>query len=379
MAADNPHFQYTGRVAKNGSQVLWEWPGVMVGARLNCPAGPVTIQVHIVPPSTRLPLYSVTELTKYIVFVDGTQVASFQTKAKITTYDVTLPTSSSGARLVEVFKNTERITVPMYWSFSEGGQATAFNGISVPASCTPLAPPPRSDRRIEFIGDSITCGFGNLARNNFDRLKCLPPPSGWLEYEDFSRATPSLVSAGFHAETHTECISQVGITRDGTTPARTTDFNMSHYLHRTLPSLGDSGLQWAYSSWTPDLAIVNLGTNDYDIAQHFHAQPSFADFEGNYTLLLNDYVSRYDGRLRAMLVLCGPMTKMQCPSVKRVATALNASFASLDVRYMEITLEHLNGCLFHPDTDGHRSIYEQLVPAISGMTGWEVPKTTVLV
>jgi hypothetical protein len=334
----------------------------------------LAIQVHIKVPQEKLPLYWIHELTKYIVLVDGTRAASFQTKAETSVYNVTLPAVSSGTHVIEVFKNTERISIPMYWSFSEGGEATAFGGIDVPKTCTPIAPPSRPLRRLEFIGDSITCGFGNLASSFLDKVPCTVPPSGWLAYEDFDLATPSLAAKAFHAETHTECISQVGITRDGATPARTTPYNMTRYIHRTLPTLPDAALEWDYNLWTPDLAIVNLGTNDYDISQIVHAQPSFADFEGNYSNLLGDFVSHYQGKLKQMLVLCGPMTKTQCPSVKKVATVLNSTFPSLNVRYQELTLKSLNGCIFHPDVDGHRSIFEQVSPTISEMTGWELPK-----
>ena len=118
-----------------------------------------------------------------------------------------------------------------------------------------------------------------MACNLGDYAKCLNPLGGWASYENFSLGFPTLVSKQFRAELHTQCISNVGITRNGNTLAKTTLFNMSHYLHRTLPTANDSFLQWDYSTWTPDLAVVNLGTNDYDLAQIVHQQPSFDFFE----------------------------------------------------------------------------------------------------
>merc|ERR1711871_411448 len=96
-----------------------------------------------------------------------------------------------------------------------------------PAAAAATAAVTNPQRRIEFIGDSITCGFGNLAANTGDRIKCLVPPSGWHDYEDFSLATPSLAATLFGAELHTQCISQIGITRNGNTVKRTTPFNAS--------------------------------------------------------------------------------------------------------------------------------------------------------
>ena len=38
------------------------------------------------------------------------------------------------------------------------------------------------------------------------------------------------------AELHTECISQIGITRNGNTLRPTTPYNVTHYIHRVLPT-----------------------------------------------------------------------------------------------------------------------------------------------
>jgi len=377
IAADNPQLQYTGRVVRSGSQVLWQWPGVKVAANLKCPAAGMTVQVHIsIPKFTppHLPAYRSFEAEKYNVLVDGVIVGNFTTSYKSTSYNVTLPATSASMRLLEVVKNSELITIPVFWSISEDSPAIMFNGITVPSSCTLSAPPERPERRLEFIGDSITCGFGNLASSILDKVKCVTPISGgWVGYEDFSLSWPSLVSKEFNAEMHTECISQIGITRNGDTAAKTTLFNMSHYLHRTLPTVADATLQWDYNAWAPDLAVVNLGTNDYDLAQIVHAQPSAEFFESEYTSFLVDYVSRYGSRLPAMLVACGPMTKVQCPYVAKVVENVQAAFPALKVQYLEVTLPKLNGCMFHPDVHGDELLQKQISWGIGKMTGWNPP------
>jgi len=377
LGGDSPHLQYTGRVAKQGSRVLWEWTGIKAATLLNCPAASLSVQFHI-DVAVWKGGWPTEELEKYAVLVNGTHIANFQTNPKVSIYNITLPRTPAGAHLVELLKLSERISIPILWSMSEGEPATAFNGITIPGSCSPLAPE-RPSRRIEFIGDSITCGFGNLARNVWDRAKCLAPPNGWRDYEDFSVTSASLAANAFHAELHTQCISQIGITRNGNTVGRTTAFNMSHYVHRTLPTLADPTLKWHYASWVPDLAVVNLGTNDYDLAEKFNIQPTFTDFESNYTLFLNDYISDYRGLLKAIVVACGPMTKTHCPSVAKVAATLNTTFAALKVMYVELSLKNLGGCLSHPDVAGHHSIYETLAPIISDLTGWDRAKTTLFV
>merc|ERR1711998_190886 len=98
------------------------------------------------------------------------------------------------------------------------------------------------------------------------------------------------------------CVSQSGVCRNGNTVKRTTPFNITHYAHRTLPTVPESVVPaWNYSRFVPDVAVVNLGTNDYDIAQHVPGNyaPSLADFGGNYSAFLLDYVLRYRGEIQA--------------------------------------------------------------------------------
>merc|ERR1719223_865183 len=126
-----------------------------------------------------------------------------------TYYNVTLPATSGNKFTLEVIKNTELITIPMLWSISEGSPAVTFNGLTVPSSCTLSAPPQRPARRLEFVGDSITCGYGNLASSFVSKAACVMPPGGWVGYEDFSLSWPTRVSKDFNAEQHTQCVSNV--------------------------------------------------------------------------------------------------------------------------------------------------------------------------
>eukprot|EP00966_Prymnesium_polylepis_P299797 6927970-Prymnesium_polylepis.1 len=88
-------------------------------------------------------------------------------------------------------------------------------------------------------------------------------------------------------------------------------------------------VEWNYTSFVPHALIVNLGTNDYDIAQFFHEQPSFAHFGASYTNFLNDLIARYQGALPALIIACGPMTSLQCPTVAQVASNISATHPTL--------------------------------------------------
>jgi len=252
MPADSAHFLYTGRVAKEGSQVRWEWPGVKVGVGLNCPPAGVKLQVHIdVPtwrPSPLVPLSPSQERSRYTVLVNGTEVASINTDFGTSAYSISLPAAASGERFIEIFKKVERmsIVVSTIWLDPVRPQpATIFNGITIPEACSPVPPPQRPTRRLEFIGDSITCGFGNLAHTLADKAMC-NVENKWPAFENFGLSFANLCAEAFKAEHHTQCISGIGVTRNAATLEQTTPYNFSHYVHRTLSSLPDP--EWNYTS-----------------------------------------------------------------------------------------------------------------------------------
>eukprot|EP00966_Prymnesium_polylepis_P157672 3644065-Prymnesium_polylepis.1 len=54
LSAIDPRLQYTGRVAFNGSEALWEWVGVRVSVRLNCTAG-AWLEYRVAAPQKLIP------------------------------------------------------------------------------------------------------------------------------------------------------------------------------------------------------------------------------------------------------------------------------------------------------------------------------------
>eukprot|EP00947_MAST-08B_sp_MAST-8B-sp1_P002399 g2399.t1 len=451
LPATDSALRYSGRVAVNSTEVLWSWPGVSVSTTLACDVdeSPVfTLGLVIAAPSVLAPPFP--EVEHYRVFVDGVgQPDLVEVKRPwgggAQTVNVTLhrgngtqfgdrrgsnhgdttatpppagaAATTKTAMSVEIVKMSERMSIPIEWSLSEGEGATAFKGLVLPQGCRAVAAAPayaaarlsatttRPTRSIEFLGDSITCGFGNLVTTGLERVSCVLP-NAWHKWEDFGKAFPRLLQSRFGAKAHTQCISQSGICRNGNTVKRTTPFNVTHYIHRTLPTVPEATWPaWNYSRFVPDVAVVNLGTNDYDIARHVPGNyaPSLTDFAGNYTALLVDYVSRYQGRLRGLVVACGPMTTLQCATVEHVvvpavvatleqqrqawgwhgdssaATAAAATAAAAAatttpvVRYTNVSLpsERLQGCLFHPDVRGHVLLADQLAQVIADVTGWD--------
>ncbi|HNY32505.1 MAG TPA: GDSL-type esterase/lipase family protein [Fibrobacteria bacterium] len=103
-------------------------------------------------------------------------------------------------------------------------------------------------RRIQFIGNSITCGYGNL-----DSLKEHPFNH---HTEDFTRTYAAIVARELGAQAHAICWSGKGVYRNA---GMDTTLAMPILWERTQPT---SPKPWNHA-WHPDVVVIDLGTNDF--------------------------------------------------------------------------------------------------------------------
>ncbi len=157
---------------------------------------------------------------------------------------------SAGSHTVEIFKRIESSP-----NGNSIGQAT-FLGFRIPAGGTVSAPPTRA-HTIEFIGDSITCGYGDMDSFNTSSAT----PTGYTTYKSNADAAYGAVTArDLNAELMQVSYSGLGMAINNCfDPAGTP----------TLPARYDSilpddasGAKWSFQ-WQPEVVVVNLGTNDW--------------------------------------------------------------------------------------------------------------------
>lgn len=117
--------------------------------------------------------------------------------------------------------------------------SSTFRGFYLDAGRKLVEPPPRSARRIEFYGDSITEGA---------LMSDQPFGNGYLAY---AATTARLLQA----ETSVVCKSGMGLVKGFTLPQ-----TLPGMFGRTVPMRGET--KWDFAQWTPQVVVVNIGQND---------------------------------------------------------------------------------------------------------------------
>lgn len=323
--------RFVGRVARSGETATFAWSGTGIVAGFNGTS--VSLQLRDGGSN------------QFTVLVDGALQPVLDAQAGSHSYPLAsgLPAEY---HTVEVYRRTEA-------SFGE----TTFEGFDFGADGTLAAPPRAKRRRIEIIGDSITCGYGNEGKDT----SCGFTP----ETENHYLTYGAIAARMLDAELSTVAWSGKGVVYNYDTD--TTD-PMPTLYKRVLP--GDPNSVWDFSV-KPDAVVINLGTNDFST----DGDPTLEQFRDAYMGLV--------GQIREgapdAFILCtnGNMLNGADLDAARAAirAAVDALAAAGDQKIAAWDMNVLNenpGCDGHPNTAVHARMAEALVaeleprlPAIS--------------
>lgn len=166
---------------------------------------------------------------------------------------------------------TEQTVVITVVKLSEASNSTVGIGNIKVKSKGDIRPTDAKPHRIEFIGDSITCGYGIEASR----------------YDVFSTSTENVTKTyayqsaqSLNADYSIVALSGFGVV-SGSTPSitRNTVKILPDYYERLGYSAGKFGqnvsvasLYWNFSFFQPDVIVVNLGTNDYKYVRNYESR-----------------------------------------------------------------------------------------------------------
>ncbi len=278
------------------------------------------------------------------VVIDGQPAGVLTLQAGEQTYPVAtgLP---AGRHVVELFKRTEaQQGVTQLLGFQlDGGEA--------------LPPESARARRVEVIGDSISCGYGNEAASRNDPFTPATE-NGWLAY--------GAVAA------RELCADYVCIAWSG--KRLQPDNSLPDFYNRTLPHPLE--LKWNFSAWTPDVVIVNLGTNDF----RGKTNPDEAGWVAAYV----EFIKRIRAFYPKAPIYCvqGPMMS-DWPEERRPRTTILGYFPKVieqanatggpPVRFIDFGVQKIEngyGANWHPSVKTHALMAAQLAGVLKKDLGW---------
>ena len=216
-----------------------------------------------------------------------------------------------------------------------------------------LARPSPRLRRIEFIGDSITCGAGNTGPSAHCPLD--------QNTEDVTLSYAALTATELDASYTNLCYSGRGVYRDA---KGFTSHPMTLLWKRTFVQRRD--LPWKPSALVPDAVVVNLGTNDtalsYEREKYIAAQASF------YKVLRDAYPDAHIVYAVGTRKTTANVQQARADLSRLVAAiGTNASFMS----FAPAESDEQDGCAFHPGLRTHERMADALTRHLREKLHWQ--------
>lgn len=231
-----------------------------------------------------------------------------------------------------------------------------FKGFTVTGGQLLAAPTP-SSRRIEFIGDSISAGYGNEGANQYQTFT--------TKNENAYLAYGPVTARALNADSFVIAWSGKGLMRNYS--GDTTDVVPSLYS-RILPY--DTTTLWNSSQWVPQVVVINLGTNDFG-----PGVPDKTAFTSAYVTFIN----RIRGQYPNAHIYCalGPLLYGTGLISARdyITTVVSQVNAGGDTKVHFIEFPQQDGSLgygedWHPSVAQHAAMSSQLVTQIKADLGW---------
>jgi lysophospholipase L1-like esterase len=264
-------------------------------------------------------------------------------KGEMKSYPVTISSKKKKHHLA-IYKATEATT---------GGVLFGGTTAKIINSATPSG-----RKKIELIGDSITCGFGN-------DTSTIPCESGnWFDHHNAYWAYGPVMARALNADFVLSSVSGYGMYRN---------WNDEHIEEPIIPDVYENLYLNKESSkpydfaFQPDLVSICLGTND------------LSDGDGKKTRLpFNEekYVSNYIDFIKTVykhapntriILLSSPMVSgdknvvfIKC--LKRVIQAFENDTTHKPIALFEFQPMSPKGCGYHPDIKDDKVMADQLIP-----------------
>lgn len=359
---DSLDIYFSGRTERIGhnNAVAMDWPGSRI--------------IFAVVGSSSCTLYlNETQTNRWAVFLrlpgnDGYVLNRTFTASGVGRYQAFTGLIRSQNIGVMLVKTTEACGSHTGCPWGVFGTAT-FGGLELEpgARLKPPHLPWRHDRRLLFVGDSITVGWGALGQSRDHSSEMCN------DAEDHWEAWGAQLSRLLHAEFHSVAWSGIGLIRGDDAG---TNRSIRELMMQSLANNPQS--RWDPAQWVPSAALVHLGTNDFCPKYPAMDREAFAQ---QYVELLLRMTKQWNRQLR-LFIACGPMgttgdpeygkAYFPCDVLDRIA-ALGAG-RGLHVNVLNFgglfnMTGSIGGC-DHPSTQTHAAMAALAQPIVARAMGW---------
>ena len=289
------HIQYVGRICfDNPMRPRFTFPGVQINARFT---------------GTSLKMMAKPKSGYFMAQIDEAEpfkVSFMGERDSVVTLATALPKGEHTVRLMYVIEGYE--LKPSFWGFILDKDGTMLDAPALP------------DRRIEFIGNSITCAYGNESTYEGDPFE--------YETENHYLGYAQQTTRALGAVAYVVARSGIGVYREYGGPKTGTPKNVMTTEYE-YTNLYDRSEKWDFSRYQPQVVCINLGTNDlstnnYDVKLFKQAWKKFLS-----------QVRQHNPKAKIVL-LCGSM---------------------LQGKELEIAKNTLNEVMEEAKKDGDKEVY----------------------
>lgn len=230
---------------------------------------------------------------------------------------------------------------------------------SLMCDSTPSATLPR-EKKIEFIGDSYTAGYGNSPKLSQRNIYCAQNTDNWNSYT-------GIVARNYNADNNVIAYQGKGV-----------------YANRTLNSLNETMFhQFDYAEIYVDAASMNMSTREEHIFYNYQPQVvtiwlgtndeavpvDINEFEIAYNKLLDKVRNRYPN---AVILNMALESSMYLDTISKI---VYSNERGEDNKYYMLVLDDFTSInLGHPDIAEDNRIAQQVIEKIDSIEGaWDVP------
>ncbi len=201
-----------------------------------------------------------------------------------------------------------------------------------------LLKPVRKKLKIEFIGNSITCGYGVESNNPNEHFAD--------STSNFAKSFAGIAAKTLDAETMVVARSGIGVYRNYNDNTQGSEWPMPRVYENSL--INDTVAKWNFSTFKPDVVVVCLGTNDL-------SSPGYdtEKFTVSYIAFIRKIRSKYP---TAKIVLCNsPMLHYETtqPLADAITNTITTMFNRNDSRIYRFDFQEQDDSLgygadYHP-------------------------------